>query len=94
MKKDLVFLFNLYVQFNFQAEEVYSAALKSYDEVFHICLYDWLLCKNMSEKLLSVSTFASHSYALSVIIPASESVSLSKKLCDLRVTREAVIGAI
>jgi len=38
-----------------QAEDVYLTALKSDDEMFHVALYDWLLCKLMPEKLLSVS---------------------------------------
>jgi len=33
---------------------VYKTALKSNDEMFHVALYDWLLCKQMPEKLLSV----------------------------------------
>ena len=37
-----------------QAEDVYTTALKSNDEMFHVALYDWLLCKQMPEKLLSV----------------------------------------
>ena len=41
-----------------QAEDVYLMALKSEDEMFHVSLYDWLLCKQMPEKLLSVSRLA------------------------------------
>jgi len=39
-----------------QAEDVYSTALKTDDEMFHMALYDWLLCKQMPDKLLSVSS--------------------------------------
>ena len=39
-----------------QADEMYCLALKSDDQMFHIALYDWLIHKNLSEKLLDVST--------------------------------------
>jgi len=34
---------------------MYTTALKSDDEMFHVALYDWLLCQRLPEKLLSVS---------------------------------------
>lgn len=40
-----------------QAEEMFCLALKSDDQMFHIALYDWLICRNMSEKLLEVRIF-------------------------------------
>ena len=42
-----------------QAEEVFSLSLKSDDELFHVHLYDWLISKNLTEKLLEVGTSGS-----------------------------------
>ena len=39
-----------------QVEEVFSLALRSSDEVFHIALYDWLIAKQLSEKLLDIQS--------------------------------------
>ena len=41
----------------FQAEEVFSLALETDDEMFHVSLYEWLIIKNLSEKLLEVEKF-------------------------------------
>ncbi|KAK2140069.1 hypothetical protein LSH36_1494g00009 [Paralvinella palmiformis] len=37
-------------------DEVFSLALKSQDKMFHICLYDWLIMKQLSEKLLEIQS--------------------------------------
>jgi len=50
-------------------------ALKSDDEMFHMALYDWLMCKQMPEKLLSVSQvyYQRNSYSyISNVLQGSE----------------------
>ncbi len=39
----------------FQSEQVFSLAMKSDDEMFHVAMYDWLIARNLTEKLLEVS---------------------------------------
>ena len=39
-----------------QAEEVFSLALSSSDEMLHVALYDWLIAKKLSDKLLDVQS--------------------------------------
>ncbi|KAK2179646.1 hypothetical protein NP493_478g02009 [Ridgeia piscesae] len=38
------------------SEEVFRLSLKSDDELFHVALYDWLINKSLSEKLLEIQS--------------------------------------
>ena len=37
-----------------QAEHIYNLALKSSDELFHVKLYEWMVSKDLTDKLMQV----------------------------------------
>ena len=55
-RTDFTFIpvFSFEVVLYFQAEEVFSLALETDDEMFHVALYEWLIAKKLSDKLLEV----------------------------------------
>ena len=42
------------VRICFQLEQTLNSSLRSNDELFHVALYEWMLSKEMTERLLEV----------------------------------------
>ncbi len=44
-----------------QLEQTVQTALRSDDELFHVALYDWMISKDMADRLLEVRNLATSS---------------------------------
>ncbi len=40
--------------FVFQSEEMFDLCVRSEDEMLHVALYEWLIARNLTDKLLEV----------------------------------------
>ena len=47
---------------------MFNLSLKSDDEMFHVALYEWLISRNLTEKLLEVRVICPHYFLFSISI--------------------------